>query len=137
MGLGPSGRPRFRLLYLGDATLARECLGRPGGSIEVHEARPTLDGTFSPVPTDGSLPFDILLIEHGHPGVDPLAILRDLSSRAHHVPVVIVAEWNENLAVEALRLGASDYVVKSRASFRAVYFRLHRLIAHATLLAEV
>jgi hypothetical protein len=137
MGLGPTGRPRFRLLYVGDATLARECLGRPGGSIEVLEAATLSAGIFSAIPADGSLPFDVLLIEHGHPGADPLAILRDLSSRKLHVPVVIVAEWDEALAVAALRLGASDYVAKSRASFRAVYFRLHRLIAHASLLAEL
>jgi hypothetical protein len=137
MGLGPTGRPRFRLLYVGDATLARECLGRPGGSIDVLEAATLSAGIFSAIPADRSLPFDVLLIEHGHPGVDPLAILGDLSSRKLHVPVVIVAEWDEALAVAALRLGASDYVARSRASFRAVYFRLHRLIAHASLLTEL
>src|SRR6185436_8610343 len=119
------------------AALARECLGRPGGSIEVVHAVPDPSGTFNPVPPDavlrGSLPFDILLIEHGHPGVDTLAILRDLAARQLHLPVVIVAEWDEDLAVAALTLGASDYVVKSRPSFRAVYFRLRRLVAHAAL----
>src|SRR5258706_2105652 len=35
-----------------------------------------------------------------------------------------------------MTLGTSDYVVKSRPSFRAVYFRLRRLVAHAALLDE-
>jgi hypothetical protein len=129
MGLRPTVRPRLRLLYIGDAELARQCLGRPGGSIEVFEADPNA------VANDSALPFDILLIEHGHAGADALAILRNLGSRATSVPVVVVAEWDEELAVKTLELGASDYVTKSRASFRAIYFRLHRLRAHAALLA--
>jgi len=136
MGLRPTVRPRVRLLYLGEAELARQCLGRPGGSIEVLEVNPSIGGVFSPATTEGSLPFDILLIEHGHAGTDALAILKDLGTRPHHVPVVIVAEWDENLAAAALALGASDYVPKSRVAFRAIYFRLHRLMAHAALLAE-
>jgi DNA-binding NarL/FixJ family response regulator len=76
------------------------------------------------------------LVEHGHPGVDAPAIRTNLTSRRLHVPVVIVAEWDEDLAVAVLKLGASDYVSRSRASLRAVYFRLHRLMAHAALLAE-
>jgi len=135
MGLPPTVRPRLQLLYVGDAELARQCLGRPGGSIHVVEALPSTAG-FPPVPADRPLPFDILLIEHGHSGSDALAILKRLGSIVRHIPVIVVAEWDEELAAAALTLGASDYVSKSRASFRAVYFRLHRLRAHAALLAE-
>src|SRR5215470_5082895 len=106
MGPRPTVRPRVRLLYIGEAELARQCLGRPGGSIEVLEAAPATAGTWAAVPADGSLPFDILLIEHGHSGIDALAILRDLNSRKLHAPVVIVAEWDEHLAAAALALGA-------------------------------
>src|SRR5262245_16104302 len=135
-GSGTDGPTRVRLLYVGEAELARQCLGRPGGSIEVLEAHPSADGSFTPLATDRRLPYDILLIEHGHAGADALAILRDLTTRQLHVPVVVVAEWDENLAAAALALGASDYVVKSRVPFRAIQFRLHRLMAHAALLAE-
>jgi hypothetical protein len=38
--------------------------------------------------------------------------------------------------VIALKLGATDYVIKSKASFRAVFFRLNRLMAHSALLNE-
>ena len=128
---------RLRLFYVGDAALARECLGRPGGSIDVLEALPDSGGAFhlagGAVP-DG--PFDVLLIEHGHPGVDTLAILQHLAARNLHVPAVIVADWDEELAAAALRRGASDYLIKSKASFRALYFRLRRLISHAALLQD-
>jgi PAS domain S-box-containing protein len=133
-------RRRLRLLYAGDAALARECLGRPGGSIEVVGAVPGPGRKIDSLPADvrsgAPLPFDVVFIEHGGPGVETLAILKDLAARKRHVPVVIVADWDEELAVLALTQGASDYIVKSKASFRAVYFRLHRLIAHSALLNE-
>src|SRR6185369_17098548 len=109
MGLRPTVRPRVRLLYIGEAELARQCLGRPGSSIEVLEVNPSIDGAFSPATTGGTLAFDLVLIEHGHAGTDALAILKDLGTRQHRAPVVIVAEWDENLAAAALALGASDY----------------------------
>jgi PAS domain S-box-containing protein len=130
---GPPPRRRLRLLYLGDDSLARECLGRPGGSIEVI-ADSDPDDRIESALLDGALttaPCDLLLIEHGRPGVDTLAVLRGVAARYPGLPVVIVADWDEQLAVRALQLGASDYVLKSRASFRAVYFRLHRLIAQS------
>jgi hypothetical protein len=132
-----SARRRVQLLYVGDATLARECLGRPGGSIEVVDAAPGNDGTFTDFPVHagtGRPTFDAILIEHGHAGVDAPTILASLSARSIRVPAIVVAEWDEALAARALSLGASDYVIKSRGSLRAVYFRLHRLIAHGAQL---
>jgi DNA-binding NarL/FixJ family response regulator len=133
-------RRRLRILYVGDAALARECLGRPGGSIDLVAADPRPDGTIDYVVREDrsgtTRVFDLLFIEQPCPGVETVAILKDLAARNLHLPVVIVADWDEDLAVRALELGASDYVLKSRASFRAVYFRLHRLIAHSALLDE-
>ncbi len=123
-------RRRIQLLYVGDAALARECFGRPGASIEVTGAVPEVDRPLNLVRADGQ-PYDILLLEHGHPGVSALAILEQLRARNLRVPAIVVADWDEELAADALRLGASDYVNKNRASFRAVYFRLHRLITQA------
>ena len=125
-------RRRIQLLYVGDATFARECLARRGGSIEVTSAIQE-DGRISAASylQGGTLRFDLLLIEHGQWGVDALAVLEELRARNLSIPAIVVADWNEELAAHALRLGASDYVVKSTASFRALYFRLHRLIAHA------
>src|SRR4051812_13793725 len=133
----PSPRRRIQLLYVGDPALARECFGRSSGAIEVTATRPGPDGRLNlparVVDTD-NVAFDVLLVEHGASGVDALAILQDVAARALHVPTVVVAEWDEALAADALRYGASDYVLRTRASFRALYFRLHRLIAHAALL---
>ncbi len=133
----PPPRRRIQLLYLGDPTLARECFGRSSGAIEVTATGPGPDGRLNlpaRVVDPDNVVFDVLLVEHGARGVDALAILQDVAARALNIPTVVVAEWDEALAADALRYGASDYVLRTRASFRALYFRLHRLIAHTALL---
>jgi PAS domain S-box-containing protein len=133
----PSPRRRIQLLYVGDPTLARECFGRSSGSIEVTATALGPDGRLNlpaRVVDPENIAFDVLLVEHGASGVDALAILQDVAARTLNIPTVVVAEWDEALAADALRYGASDYVLRTRASFRALYFRLHRLIAHTALL---
>jgi hypothetical protein len=57
-----------------------------------------VNGKFDPFAPDArpgvSLPFEILFIEHGYPGVETLAILKDRAARKLNVPVVIVADWD-------------------------------------------
>src|SRR6478672_9467381 len=77
----PSPRRRIQLLYVGDPTLARECFGRPGGSIEVTSTVPGPDGRLnlpSHAADTDNVAFDVLLVEHGASGVDALAILQDV-----------------------------------------------------------
>src|SRR5262245_47859813 len=90
-------RPResLRLLYVGDATLARDCFEQPG-SIEVAQVVPGLEQRFNSLPPNirqaGPLPFDVLLIEHDYPGVDVRAVLKDITARNLHVPIVLIAQ---------------------------------------------
>src|SRR5437867_407967 len=81
-------RPPLRVLYVGDAALARQCLARWPSSIEITEAtrasNGTSNGTSQPPLSEllgaGSpLPFDILVVEHHHPDVDAFAILKDVA----------------------------------------------------------
>ena len=134
-------REPVRLLYLGDAALARRCFENPGWSIEIDEIVPGSNGTFQPIPPEFSAedfpqPFDIVFVEHDHPRVDAFAILRDFAARGLHVPVILVVEWDEKAAVKALKLGAKDCVKKSADSFRALLFKLDRLFAQSTLRRE-
>jgi PAS domain S-box-containing protein len=128
-----AGKP-LRLLYVGDARLARLCFETPPGSVEITEAGREPNGTFQPIPPEFPasglpLPFDVLFVEHDHPGVDAIAILRDIADRGLHVPVILVVEWDEKIAVPALKLGAVDHVVKSVDSFRALRVKLDRGLA--------
>src|SRR5438132_523016 len=69
-----TSRP-LRLMYVGDAALARECLETDRCSIEITEAVPDANGRFQSIPWESAsagkpLPFDVLLVEHDHPAVD-------------------------------------------------------------------
>ena len=129
----PTRRP-FQFAYVGDAELARECFAR-SRSVEIIDAAPGSNITLDRLPIDARsgepLSPDILFIEHGYPGVDTHAILRDIAARHKSLHVVIVASWDEEFAKQSFTLGAADYVTKSNASLRAVAFRMGRLMAQA------
>ena len=121
----------LRVLYVGDATLARACLDGARCAIEITEVVPGVNGHFRPVvPESGTagktLPFDVLMVEHDHPEVNTFAILKEVVDHQLPVPVIFVVEWDEELAIPALRLGATDYVVKTKDAFRALIVRLDR-----------
>ena len=61
-------------------------------------------------------PFDVLVIDHGLPGISGLDVLRSLAA-AERMPaaIMVTATGDASLAVEAMKLGASDYVVKDSA----------------------
>ncbi len=127
-GPHPTKAP-LRLLYVGDATLARKYLENPHWSIAITEAIPEADGTLPAL----SLAFDVVLVEYDHPGVDAFAILKDIAGRRLHIPVILVVEWDEKAAIPAFKLGAVDYVVKAADSFRALFFKLDRVPAASAL----
>lgn len=58
-------------------------------------------------------PFDCALLDYQMPGGDGLHWLREFRQRAPDVPVIMVTGvGNENVAVEAMKNGARDYLVK-------------------------
>ena len=137
-----AARRPVRCLYLGDSALARECFGGRPHAIEIVEPGRDSTGNATPIPLDSPgpgqrPPFDVVLAEHGRPGVDIFAILKDMAARRLQVPVIFVVEWDEGLIVPALRMGASDYVLKTRDSFEALSFRLDRVRSGSILLKEV
>lgn len=57
--------------------------------------------------------YDVLLVDYNMPFFGGIDVIRALSSKERPVPVIMVTgEGNESVAVEALKLGASDYIVK-------------------------
>ena len=80
--------------------------------------------------------FDIVLVEYDHPAVNAFAILKDIAGRRPHIPVILVVEWDEKVAIPAFKLGAVDYVVKAADSFRALFFKLDRVPAASAPLEE-
>ena len=65
---------------------------------------------------DASAP-DLLLADYSLPGFHGLAALAFARQRLPHLPVVIVSgAIGEETAIEALKAGATDYVLKQRLS---------------------
>jgi PAS domain S-box-containing protein len=57
--------------------------------------------------------WDVLIVDHKMPGYSGLEVIRTLASRQElPVSIMITGAGDETVAVEALRLGASDYIVK-------------------------
>ncbi|MFQ5577146.1 MAG: response regulator, partial [Anaerolineae bacterium] len=57
--------------------------------------------------------YDIIAVDQHMPRCDGLAVLRALAARGPLPPTIMVTgTGNERIAVEALKLGASDYIVK-------------------------
>lgn len=57
--------------------------------------------------------FDCILLDYRLPGIDGLAVLRDLRDRGITAPVVMLTgQGDEQLAVEIMKAGAADYLTK-------------------------
>ena len=57
--------------------------------------------------------FDLVLCDYRLPDLDGVEVLKRLRAGHREVPFIIVTSMgNERLAVDAMKLGASDYVVK-------------------------
>jgi signal transduction histidine kinase len=68
---------------------------------------------------------DCILLDYSLPGTNGLEVLRDIRAEWPDVPVVILTgQGNEAVAVEAMKNGAQDYVLKSQLDGD----KLHRVI---------
>ena len=60
-----------------------------------------------------SADFDAVLLDHRLPDMTGLDVLRQLQERAIDAPVIVITDaGNKLVAVEAMKLGASDYLLK-------------------------
>jgi DNA-binding NtrC family response regulator len=58
-------------------------------------------------------PVDCILLDYRLQDTDGLECLRDIRARHYGVPVIMITAWgSQQLAVEAMKLGVSDYIVK-------------------------
>ncbi len=58
--------------------------------------------------------YDVIVIDFNLSDMDGLELLRSMNYKKYNIPVVMVTAFgDENVAVEAMKLGAYDYIVKS------------------------
>lgn len=105
-----AGQP-IRILIMeddaGQARLAQRTLERAGYAVAVAGDGATGLALYA----TGA--YDVLLVDHQMPGTGGLEVLHTLAARGALPPTIMVTgHGDEAIAVEAMKLGAGDYVVK-------------------------
>src|ERR1700687_5376281 len=110
-------RPPLRILSLeddpNDADLVHETLA--GDGIACHITRVETEADFIASLEQGG--FDLILADYTLPSFDGLSALKIAQQLRPHVPLIFVSgTLGEEVAIEALKIGATDYVFKTRLS---------------------
>jgi PAS domain S-box-containing protein len=110
-------KSQLRILYLEDdprdAELIQEALAVDG--ITCHATRVETEADFIASLEQGD--FDLILADYTLPSFDGLSALKIAQQGRPHVPFIFVSgTLGEEVAIEALKVGATDYVFKTRLS---------------------
>jgi PAS domain S-box-containing protein len=117
----------------GQARLVQRALQRAGYRVDVVH-----DGAAG-LALQRAQPYDLLIVDHQMPGMGGLEVLRTLTVWGAPPPTIMVTgHGDEAIAVEAMKLGAGDYIVKD---VEGRYFALlpaviERILMQRRLLAE-
>jgi phosphoserine phosphatase RsbU/P len=80
---------------------------------------------------------DVVLCDLRLPGMDGLEVLSTITSESPETPVIVVSGVSQlNYAVQALKLGAWDYVTKPIHDMAVLESAVRRVIKHAELLRQ-
>jgi PAS domain S-box-containing protein len=121
--------PLIRILYIDDypldRALVRDALLVEAEGFELSEARTRQEvEAFLESET-----FDLVLSDFNILGYTGLQVLEAVQARAPQTPVIIVTgTGSEQIAVEALKSGAADYIVKTQRSLRHLPHAIHLVL---------
>jgi PAS domain S-box-containing protein len=109
--------PILRILYLEDdlkdAELVQAMLGAGGFACDLTRVETRVD--FCACLEQGA--FDLILADYTLPSFDGISALKIAVEKCPEVPFIFVSgTLDEEVAIEALKIGASDYVFKTRLS---------------------
>ena len=77
---------------------------------------------------------DSVLLDYRLPDAEGLECLRKLRTLHPDTPVIVITGWgSEEVAVEAIKLGAADYVTKRGKFLPCVVVKVREVIGHRTL----
>ncbi len=129
--------PSIRILYMEDdpgaARLLQKRLNRLGHSVDI--AGDGEEGLAKWSQDD----FELLAVDQDMPRLTGLEVIRELAARGPLPPtIMITGAGNETIAVEAMKLGADDYIIKdSEARYlELVASRVEETLRKRELLAE-
>ena len=119
----------IRILYVDDYPLDRElvrdALEKEHGGFRISEAASRIEFDAMLVAED----YDLVLSDFNILGFEGLQVLDAVRARAPHVPVVIVTgTGTEEVAVEAMKQGAADYVIKTVKHIQRLPQTIHAVL---------
>jgi PAS domain S-box-containing protein len=131
----------LRVLYAEDnemdAELVRHHVARHAPYIHLDVVdRPERVHRLLSKPTEA--PYDLLLLDYRLPGTNGLDMLRELRQvHGLDIPIVLITgQGDEEIARQALRLGAADYIVKRGEYVQRLPFVLENAFHRAQLVRE-
>ena len=133
----------LRILVVEDEAVTRRALVRSlrAGNTDL-EVREEEDGLAAARLLESER-FDCVVLDYLLPGLNGLAVLRQLREVGNKTPIIVLtAKGDEQLAVEMMKSGANDYLSKSRLSPEALVqrvrnaVRVHRAEQYAAESAE-
>ena len=82
--------------------------------------------------------FDLLLLDYRLPDMTGLELLETLQKRHLQIPIIFVtSKGNEKIAVEAMKLGVRDYLVKDEIDSNRLVENIRNIIVESALPPEV
>ena len=125
----------MNILVIDDEKLIRWSL-KERMTREGHAVTEAEDGKSAAAALDAELP-DLVLLDMKLPDTDGLTILKSIQERAPELPVIIITAYSTvDTAVEAMRLGAYDYVSKP-FDLEELTITVRRALEASTLRREV
>ena len=120
------------ILLVEDDPMMRRAVGRAlravDSNLRIHEEA---DGE-SAISILGSAEFDCVFMDYQLPGINGLGVLRAVREKGVKTPVIILtAKGDEELAVEMMKAGASDYVPKSLMTPQRLSYSLRQAVRFA------
>lgn len=75
--------------------------------------------------------FDVIIVDYKMPGMTGLEFMKRLKAQNAEIPVIMATgEGDEHIAVEVMKIGAYDYVVKDEVPKGSLALALRRTVEH-------
>jgi DNA-binding response OmpR family regulator len=134
---GEKDLPPLEVLHTGEMERARRYFTRPS-LVKFRAMTVGADGCCTvPSVSQGKFPYDAVVLDDAIPGINLLRALKDIIARAPDTPVIlVVALGQDELATQGLKLGATEYILKTGDYGRRLATALESALRRRDLLRE-